>query len=377
MEYQFFCYASAAFGMEGLVSGELKKLGYSDLKTDNGGVRFSADASGLFLCNLLMHFSDRIFIVLNEGNCLSFDALFNMVSSVDWPYYFSGPESIDVSCKCTRSTLMSPRDCQSITKKAIIEKIRRTTGQNVFPENGPSLSVHVSIRNDYAMIMLNTSGEALSRRGYRTWNGEAPIRETLASALVKLSGWQPGQPLHDPCCGTGTILAEAALMAAGFPPGCRRTFLMEELKCFRKYDLSAIRSRYAEGAEYNRIMRISGSDIDADALELARRHFHQAGLPDNAVKLERVPLQKLLLKEDDGVFICNPPYGERLGDQKQCRLLYHDLFMLKQRHPSWRLCAISSDPAFERSFGKRADKKRRFYNGRLECVYYIYDQSGR
>ena len=257
MQFQFPCYASAAFGMEGLVSGELKKLGYSDLKTDNGGVRFSADASGLFLCNISMHFSDRIYILLKEGNCLSFDSLFNMVSSVDWQFYFSGRESIDISCKCTRSTLMSPRDCQSITKKAIIEKIRHTTGQNVFPEIGPSLSIHVSIRNDYAMIMLNTSGEALSRRGYRTWNGEAPIRETLASALVHLSGWQPGQPLHDPCCGTGTILAEAALLAAGFPPGCKRSFLMEELNCFRNYDFSALRSQYAEKAEFNRNFRIS------------------------------------------------------------------------------------------------------------------------
>ena len=372
----FQCYASAAFGMEGLVSRELKQLGYDDLKTENGGVRFSADSSGVFSCNLSIRFSDRLFIILNEGKCLTFDHLFNMVSSVEWPLFFSGPESIDVSCKCTRSTLMSPRDCQSITKKAIIEKIRKSTGQKVFPENGPSLSVHISIRNDIAMILLNTSGEALSRRGYRTWNGEAPLRETLASALVELSGWRPGQPLHDPCCGTGTILAEAALAAAGAVPGYKRSFAMENCRYFNQTDYSGIRSRYLEKMDMNRIENISGSDIDATALDLASRHFRQAGIPDHSITLNQSPLQELVIPDKNGVFICNPPYGERLSDQKHCRILYHELFLLKQRHPTWRLCAISSDPSFERSFGKRADKKRRFYNGRLECVYYIYNPSG-
>ena len=372
----FQCYASAAFGMEGLVSGELKQLGYKDLITENGGVRFTADAAGLFACNVSMRFSDRLFIILVENKCTTFDHLFNMVSSVDWSMFFSGPESIDVSCKCSRSTLMSPRDCQSITKKAIIEKVRKTTGQKLFPENGSSLSVHISIRNDNAMVLLNTSGEALSRRGYRTWNGEAPLRETLAAALVELSGWQPGQPLHDPCCGTGTILAEAALSAAGAAPGYKRAFAMENYRYFNHTDYSAIRNCILQKMDMNRIEKISGSDIDAGALDLACRHFRQAGLPDHSITLNQCPLQELVIPEENGVFICNPPYGERLSDQKHCRILYHDMFLLKQRHPTWRLCAISSDPSFERSFGKRADKKRRFYNGRLECVYYIYNPSG-
>lgn len=371
----FQCYASAAFGMEGLVSKDLKSLGYHDLKVDNGGVRFTADVSGLFDCNISMRFSDRLFIVLNEGLCQSFEHLFNLASSVDWSAFFSGNDSIDVSCKCTRSQLMSIRDCQSVTKKAIIEKLKKTTGQKTFPESGTSLSVHISIRNDYAMIMLNTSGDALSRRGYRTWNGEAPIRETLASAMVDLSGWRPGQPLHDPCCGTGTILAEAALTAAGAVPGYKRSFAMENYKCFRCFDFSAARKQYLGKIDMNRIGNISGSDIDPSALELAARHFQQAGFPDHSIALEQLPLQDLALTAEGGVFVCNPPYGERLGDQKLCRALYHDLFLLKQRHPTWRFCAISSDPSFERSFGRRADKKRRFYNGRLECVYYIYERS--
>ena len=373
MNCNFQCYASAAFGMESLVARELKRLPYiSDASAENGGVRFRTDGSGLFLANLSMHFSDRLYLILGEKKCTSFDHLFHMVYDIDWMLYFSGSESIDVSCKCTRSTLMSPRDCQSITKKAIIEKLRNSTGQKNFPETGASLMVHISVRYDTVMILLNASGDALSRRGYRTWNGEAPIRETLAAALVELSGWHPGQPLHDPCCGTGTILAEAALIASGTAPGLKRSFSMEKYKCFSDLNFTALRSLLADQSDPGKIIHISGSDINPDALELARRHFSQAGFSEHQIPLEQIPLQDLSVNTSDGVFICNPPYGERLSDQKQCRALYHELFMLKKRHPTWRLCAISSDPAFERSFGKRADKKRRLYNGRLECVYYIY-----
>ena len=369
----FHCYASAAFGMEGLVSKDLRRYGAEEVTADNGGVHFAATGEQLFILNLRMHFCDRIFIVLASETCRSFEQLFELVQSVDWPSFFSGPESIDVSCKCSRSMLMSPRDCQSITKKAIIEKLKHVTGRTIFPESGPSLPVHITIRNDHAMILLNTSGAALSRRGYRTWNGEAPIRETLASALVELSGWHPGQPLHDPCCGTGTILCEAALIAAGIAPGISRHFAMETLPVFRNLDFAGIRSGIAGEAHPERVTGISGSDIDAQALELARRHIFQAGFESGSVSLDQIPLQELNLAKENGVFICNPPYGERLNDQEHCRKLYRDLFFLKQRHPSWKLCAISSDPAFERNFGKKAFKKRRLYNGRLECVFYIYD----
>ena len=372
MRRVFNCFASAAFGMEGLVSRELKSFGLSDVLAANGGVYFHADAEEIFLTNLKIHFSDRIFIVLASGQCTTFDQLFNLVSSVKWHEYFDHNESIDISCKCSRSILMSPRDCQSITKKAIIENIRKKTGQNHFSETGPSLPVMVSVRNDHVMILLNTSGSALSRRGYRTWNGEAPLRETLAAALVSLSPWQPGIPLHDPCCGTGTILIEAAMCAGQIAPGLLRSFALESMKCFQGVDFISIKSKLSAQIHIDNIQKISGSDLNQEALELAGRHIRQAGLNPDILPLQEIALQELRLADPEGVFICNPPYGERLNDQKQCRSLYHDLFVLKQRHPGWKLCAITSDPAFERYFGKRADKRHRLYNGRLECVYYIY-----
>ena len=162
-------------------------------------------------------------------------------------------------------------------------------------------------------------------------------------------------------------------MAAGKAPGTDRSFAMEELDCFRSVNFRQIRNQEASCTDMNAVSLISGSDIDASALDLARRHICQAGIPSKKIPLNNIPLQDLTLNPENGFFICNPPYGERLGDQRQCRILYHDLYLLKQRHPTWKLCAISSDPAFERSFGKKADKKRRLYNGRLECVYYIYN----
>ena len=364
------CYASAAFGLEGLVAGELRNLKLADVKAENGGVRFSASPEDLFLCNLRLHFCDRVFILAAEAVCTSFEELFRLVSSVPWQEFADGSEAFMVSAKCARSRLMSPRDCQSITKKAILEKLKKTLHLSVFPEKGPQLPVQVSVHSDVVRILINTSGEALSRRGYRTWNGEAPLRETLAAALVHLSPWNPSLPLYDPCCGTGTILIEAAFMASRIAPGIRRSFVMEQFAPFRTLPFSVLRAAVAAEA-VSPALSVCGSDIDPEAVELSRRHIRQANLT-GTVRTEVLPFQQLTLNEPKGVFICNPPYGERLSDQKSCRLLYRDLHALLLRHPGWSMCVISSDPAFERSFGKRSAKKRRLYNGRLECTYYIF-----
>ena len=220
--------------------------------------------------------------------------------------------------------------------------------------------------------MLNTSGEALSRRGYRTWNGQAPLRETLAAALVRLSPWHPGLPLHDPCCGTGTIVVEAAFQAKHRASGLSRSFAMESF-CWTDSTLfMEIRSELEQEVLSLPESLLSGSDSDPEALDLARRHIRQAGLTDQ-VDVFRMPLQELNLMKNPGVFICNPPYGERLDSREHCHRLYRDLHELKDRHQGWALCAITSDPAFERFYGKRANRKRRLYNGTLECTFYIYD----
>ncbi len=367
----FPCCASAAFGLEGLVAEELRALGMRSVSPENGMVRFQADISDIFRCNLYLRFCERIMIIMAEDRCTSFEELFQLVSSVPWELYTRGTEAFNISAKCARSRIMSPRDCQAISKKALIERLKSHTSRRIFPENGFSFPLLVAVHSDNVRILLNTSGDALSRRGYRTWNGEAPLRETLAAALVHLSPWKPGIPLHDPCCGTGTILAEAALTAADRAPGLARHFAMESFSFCENSDTETIRSEAKSRVRFSEVNSISGSDIDSSAIQLAERHMRQAGL-EGKIALSVVRLQNVRIDAPRGVFICNPPYGERLSDQATARILYRDLHALQSRHPGWSLCAISSDPAFEKSYGRRADKRRRLYNGRLECTYYIY-----
>ena len=363
--------ATAAFGLEGIVSAELKRLGMRDVKAENGGARFTAGMAEAFFCNLRLRSADRVLMVLAERECRSFEELFQLVKSVAWEALLTPDAAIHVSGKCARSQLMSVRDCQAISKKAIIERLRQATGRQVFPETGAVYPIDVAIHGDVARITLDFSGEALNRRGYRTWNGEAPLRETLAASLVELSPWRPGMRLHDPCCGTGTLLIEAAFREAHRAPGMTRHFACESFGFFPTAEAEALRRQAETDYEPDRVQGISGSDIDPAALELASRHVRQAGL-EGRIALSRRPLQELQLPDPEGVFLCNPPYGERLSDRKSCEKLYGDLRRLKERHPGWALCAISSDPAFERSYGRRADKKRRLYNGRLECEFFIY-----
>ena len=365
------CCASAAFGMESLVASELCRLGIHNVAAENGCVRFEADVSEIFRCNLSLRFCERVMIIMAERKCYSFEDLFQLVLSVPWEIFVSGREAFNISAHCARSRIMSPRDCQSISKKAIIERLRAHTSLRVFPEDGAPFPVSVSIHSDLVRVQLNTSGDALSRRGYRTWNGEAPLKETLAAALIQLSPWKPGLPLYDPCCGTGTIPVEAALMASGRLPGLNRSFAMEKFSFCRDLDTISLRKEAERTISDTQSCEIGGSDIDPDAVDLARRHVMQAGLK-NLVSLSVMPLQELSLPQPRGVFVCNPPYGERISDQASARLLYRDLSALRNRHPGWSLCAISSDPGFEKAFGRKAYKKRRLYNGRLECTYYIY-----
>ena len=363
--------ATAAFGLEGVVAAELKRLGMKDVKGEIGGARFRGSLTDAYLCNLRLRCADRVLIVLDERECRTFEELFQFVKVQPWERILPADAKINVSGKCARSQLMSIRDCQSITKKAIIERLKEKTRRSLFPETGTAYPIEIGLHADVARLTLDTTGEALNRRGYRTWNGEAPLRETLAATLVELSTWRPGMRLHDPCCGTGTLLIEAAFRQGHRAPGLTRHFAMEQFHFFPKKECDALRQTCLDDCQLDRISGISGSDIDPNALELANRHVKQAGL-SGKISLTNVPLQQLQLEGEPGVFLCNPPYGERLSDRKSCQKLYREMHALLDRHPGWSLCAISSDPMFERSFGRKADKKRRLYNGRLECEFLIY-----
>ena len=362
--------ATAAFGLEGLAKKELNRLGL-EAKGETGGARFSASPAQAFAANLWLHTADRVLLIAGEGKVLSFEDLFQLVLSLPWEEYLPKNARFPVSGKCARSQLMSVRDCQAITKKAIVERLKRHYKTQWFDETGPEFAIDVSIHGDMARLTLDTSGAALNRRGYRTWNGEAPLRETLAAALVMMAPWKPDMPLYDPCCGTGTLLIEAAYLRSHRAPGLTRTFACESWPMFPKKEMEQIRREAESRFDPRLIGSIGGSDIDPQALELCKRHIKQAGL-GGRITVSQKDLRDLTLDAPPPLFLLNPPYGERLSDRKQCEPLYRDIRALYDRHPDCRMGVITAHTGFERCFGKRANQKRRLYNGRLECEYLIY-----
>lgn len=367
--------ASAAFGMEGLTGRDLKRLGAEDVRVLNvGGAEFSGTLESAMKANLWLRCADHISLVVGEFPARSFEELFEGIRRIEWADYLARDSAFPVRARCVKSVLMSQTDTQKIVKKAVVEKLKGVYGVSWFEETGATVQIDVSIRGDVATVSLDASGEPLSRRGYRTWNGEAPLRETLAAALILTSGWHPWQPLYDPCCGTGTLLIEAAFIALNRAPGLRRPFAMEKWPFADVSALERVRREAQSCSDegQQREIRIAGSDIDPEAIELARRHIRQAGL-GGRIEVEVMDMRDVVLKGEPGAIVANPPYGERIGDRRVAHVVARQLGELSRRCPGWNVYAFSADMGFEREFGRRADRRRRFYNGRIECEYHMFE----
>lgn len=363
-------FATTAFGLEGLVRKELNKMGI-EAKGETGGVRFSASPAQAFSANLWLRTADRILLIIGEGKVQSFEDLFQLVLSLPWEKYLPKDARFPVSGKCARSQLMSVRDCQAITKKAIVERMKRHYKTQWFEENGSEYPIDISIHGDIARLTIDTSGVALNRRGYRTWNGEAPLRETLAAALIILSPFRQDTPLWDPCCGTGTLLIEAAYLRSNRAPGLNREFACEKWHFFPRKEMQLIREEAQAAFNPALIGCIGGSDINPEALTLCKRHLKQSGIGGKVTVIQQ-DLKDLQLDMNAPLFLSNPPYGERISDRKECEKLYRQMRLLMDRHEGAQLSVITAHTGFERCFGKRADQKRRLYNGRLECEFLQY-----
>ena len=368
MQYEWI--ATAAFGLEGVVAHELERLNIP-AKAENGGARFTATFEDAMRANLWLRCADRVLLVMGRFEARSFEELFEGVRALPWEDFILRSTRFPVNGKCARSQLMSVRDCQSITKKAIVERLKSKYHVDWLEETDETVAIDVALHGDVAQLTLDASGVALNRRGYRTWNGEAPLRETLAAALVSLSPWRPGMRLHDPMCGTGTLMIEAAMRMANRAPGLTREFAIESWRDMPTQAFTQIREEAQAAFDPERSEGISGSDIDPEAVELANRHLRQAGLAGH-VSFTVGDARECRIEAERGAFLCNPPYGERLSDRKECEALYREMGLLLRRHPGFTLSAITSHPGFERCFGRRADKKRRFYNGRLECEFMTF-----
>ena len=369
---QFDLIATAAFGLEGVVARELEWLGVDNTVTENGRVRFKGDFETVARANLWLRTADRVLILLAEGKATTFEELFQLVKGIPFEELMGPDACFPVTGKSVKSTLFSVPDCQAITKKAAVERMKKHYGIEWFPEDGPRFKLEVSILNDVAMITLDTSGAGLHKRGYRKEAGKAPIKETLAAGMILVSRWKKDRALIDPFCGTGTIPIEAAMIAKNIAPGLKREFDFEKWSCFDKKISEKVRREAEASVDCDIKLYISGSDIDYFAIKQAKDNAAFMGLSSD-ITFQKLDFRAVSSSKQYGFIITNPPYGQRLEEEAEVRELYKAMGLHFKNFPTWSFYVITSFEGFERCFGRRADKKRKLYNGMLKCnLYQMY-----
>lgn len=363
--------ATAAFGIESVVADEVKALGFENVMVENGKIEYDSDEVGIVKSNLWLRSADRVFIKLAEFKADSFEALFQGVKGIDWEDIIPVEATFPVNAKSVKSGLFSLSDIQAISKKAIVERLKTAHSLNWFPETGPRYGVLVSILKDVVTVLLDTSGEGLHKRGYREKGNEAPLKETLAAALVQISRWKAFIPMIDPLCGTGTLLIEAALIGKNMAPGLKRSFDSElwtivPLEIWKAERLAAENAVVSDAA-----FKLEGYDIDPRSIRIARENAEKAGVGD-LIHFQVRDVSQLSSKEMYGYILTNPPYGERLSDAREVEKLYALMGDRFSKLDTWSWYVITAFESFEAAFGKRATKNRKLYNGRIKCFFYQY-----
>ncbi|QUH28620.1 THUMP domain-containing class I SAM-dependent RNA methyltransferase [Vallitalea guaymasensis] len=362
------------FGVESILKKEIIKLGYEIKRVEDGRITYIADELGVCRSNIWLRTAERVMINVGEFTATSFEELFDKTKDLPWERWIPQDGKFWVKkASSIKSKLFSPSDIQSIIKKAIVERLKKTYHVNWFNEDGEHYPIRVFIKKDRVSICLDTSGEALHKRGYRTFTSKAPISETLAAAIIQLSPWNKDRILVDPFCGSGTIPIEAAMIAMNMAPGLDREFTAEKWK-----NIIPVKSWFKAVDEANDVidttceLNIAGYDIDYKVLKLARENVRNAGVEDKIHFQER-DMRKTSNNKKYGFIITNPPYGERLGDKETVIELYKDMKITFDKNlEDWSYFIITSFDEFERYFGKNADKKRKLYTGMMKANLYQY-----
>lgn len=374
MKKEFNLVATAAAGLEAVVGREIRDLGIA-CQVENGKVRFVGDVRTIIETNLWLRAADRIKIVVGEFPAKTFEELFQGVFALDWENYLPLGAAFPISkARCVKSKLHNEPSVQAISKKAVVKKLQkhfhRPEGVPLM-ENGPEFKIEVSILKDQVTVMIDTTGASLFKRGYRTEKGGAPIKENMAAAILQLTNWFPDKPLIDPTCGSGTFCIEAALLGLNIAPGFNREFACEAWPWVSKDLVAQVRAEADEKAVYDRPLDIMGCDIDARMIEIAKKNAAEAGLAD-VITFKQMRLQDLRTTKVNGVIVSNPPYGERLLDDKAVDVLYNEMGQTFAPLKTWSKFILTSDEGFEGKFGKLSDKKRKLYNGTLKVDLYQY-----
>lgn len=374
MKKEFNLIATAAAGLEAVVGRELRELGY-DCQVENGRVRFQGDVRAIIETNLWLRAADRIKIIVGTFPAKTFEELFQGVFALDWENYLPLGACFPIAkAKCVKSKLHNEPSVQAISKKAIVKKLQkhyaRPEGVPLM-ENGPEFKIEVSILKDIAIVMIDTTGSSLFKRGYRTEKGGAPIKENMAAAILQLSNWYPDKPLIDPTCGSGTFCIEAVMIARKMAPGLRRSFAFEEWNWISDRLIQEVRTEAAKKVDRELELDIMGCDIDARMVEIAKANAQVAGVAGD-ITFKQMRVQDLRSDKINGVIISNPPYGERLSDDAGVTKLYAEMGQVFAPLKTWSKFILTSDEAFETKYGSQADKKRKLYNGTLKVDLYQY-----
>lgn len=363
--------ATAAAGTEAVVKRELAALGYEARTVTPGRLLFDGDAGAICRTNLWLRAGERVLIHMGTFPATDFGGLFDGTASLAWEDWLPRDAEFPVKGRSHRSQLASVPACQKIVKRAVVERLRQAYRTQELPETGPRCVLEVSLRDDLATLTLDTTGVGLHKRGYRRLVGEAQLRETLAAVLVQLSYWRPGRVLADPFCGTGTIPIEAALIGRNIAPGLKRDFAAEQWPAFDGRLWQQAREEARDLAKPPLSERLLAYDIDGEVLSLARYHAEQAGVADD-IHWQQRPFSELRAKAAYGCLITNPPYGERLSDERAVEELYRTFPLVLRRLPTWSFYILSARPDLESLVGQPADRRRKLYNGPLECTYYQF-----
>lgn len=358
------------FGLESFAAREIRRLGYETTSVTDGRVTFIGDIEAICRVNMWLRTGERVLIKVGQFKAESFEELFEKTYELDWGIWLNKDSSFPVKGHCLKSKLASVRDCQAIIKKAIAKKMSKIYNSEWLLEDGALYQIQFSVYKDEVLLMIDTSGEPLHKRGYRQNSNLAPLRETIAAAMVMMSFWKYEYPLCDPFCGSGTIPIEAVMIKKNIAPGIKRRFAAMEFSQI-PHDLWDRALDEAQSLVKDIPLEVYASDIDSKTVELARENAQKAGVGEY-IKISRKNAADIEFSQKYGTIICNPPYGERLGEKKECEELYRQIGKTFKNLDEWNYYILTSNEEFETLFGRLANKKRKIYNGMLKCNIYQY-----
>ena len=368
---QFEIIVTTLFGVEAITANEIRKLGYQTTNVSDGRITFLGDLMAVCSANLWIRTGERVLIKIGEFKAFTFDELFDQTAKIKWSDWLPKDCAFPVKGFTFKSTLFSMSDCQSIIKKSVAKSLSETYKQDWFREDGATYQIEFSIIRDTVTLMIDTTGMGLHKRGYRKNSNLAPIKETLAATMAIISRFRYDGILADPFCGSGTIPIEAGLIAKNIAPGLNREFAFMQLNQFSKTLWETAKTEAMDLIKKDTKIQILASDLDPEAVALTAQNSKIAGISD-IIHTSVKPISQWTIDKPDGTMICNPPYGERLLDQKECETIYKQLGTLYKSLNNWSLYAITPNENFEQIFGKFANKKRKLYNGMIKCNLYQY-----